>query len=48
MMGLNIDIASTIGGMLADQYIGQLTPWEYENLNGLYISRFIYNSFSLW
>lgn len=26
MMGLNIDIASTIGGMLADQYIGQLTP----------------------
>ena len=26
MMGINIDIASTIGGMLADQYIAQLTP----------------------
>ena len=32
MMGLNIDLSKTIGGMLADQYIAQLTPENTKTL----------------
>lgn len=32
MMGLNIDLSKTIGDMLADQYIAQLTPENVKTL----------------